>query len=807
MSQLKKAKIFHSFNECDKEVRRLRLLQQQYPLCPDVIPPELADLDQWVVWSYEVRQRGNGRLGLDKVPYQTKNPKQRVMRTCDSHGSDLTTALRCVETYQHIDGIGFVFSKEDGLSGVDFDNCRNPETGHIREEYQFFIDQLGGYAEVSPSGTGVKVWVKGTIADRYFKTERTTGFRILKFAGGEIEVYRRGQYFTVTTQCLKKVESITSAQTVLDVLSEWSLSEVSRNLSYNGLSGPEPTEEDAERELSLLEDYMKSVDIQPTFPTYPTGPVDIQTPATNRLSGPEPTEEDAARELPLLEDYTKLVDTHPAFPTYLTGPVDRHIPATQQAKTRYQSEPRCSRCGRKCQPQYELCSKCYSEGEPESSVVEEVCNYFSKFQRSGFSAMREYEIDIGTYTPRPDVVLLDQQENLAAIAECKRGGIRDNGIEQLKSYLSATDTRFGIFANSINPADWKFYENRRRHRFSSIDLSEFESAVVERLGERALLVDEIQALEDEMRRHQERFESLKAQKTGLSGEVKNLERELQGLQVTREQLERDNSDLRSQLTQTEKVINRKTEEHSHLKEQIGQLIQAKSQLHEAVRILGEQRNELASEIEKIIQTERELQEKIEPLSEQLGKLESYQLQTRIKKLMQTERDKQATCEKLKGEIEQLDDRISELATEIAEFDKKKRHIDTTRKQLEIETARLSKQKSGLETKIRELKQTEKDMHATCEQLEGEINLRNKQKSDLKRKIGIKYFFVALIPAAVVTIAGRVMDVFSGPGDAIITMLVLFATILFTGLTVEKIVLSNKRKIINWLKNLSSKEKQ
>ncbi len=727
MSQLKKAKIFHSFNECDKEVRRLKLLQQQYPLCPDVIPPELADLDQWVVWSYEVHQPGNGRFGPDKVPYQTKNPKQRVMKTCDSHWSDLTTALRCVETYQHIDGIGFVFSKEDGLSGVDFDNCRNPETGHIREEYQFFIDQLGGYAEVSPSGTGVKVWVKGTIADRYFKTERTTGFSILKFAGGEIEVYRRGQYFTVTTQCLKKVESITSAQTVLDVLSEWSLSEVSRNLSYNGSSGPEPTEED--------------------------------------------------------------------------------IPATQQAKTRYQSEPRCSRCGKKCEPKYELCSKCYYAGEPESSVVEEVCNYFSKFQRSGFSAMREYEIDIGTYTPRPDVVLLDQQENLAAIAECKRGGIRDNGIEQLKSYLSATDTRFGIFANSTNLANWEFYENRRGHQFSSIDLSEFESAVVERLGERALLVDEIQALEDEMRRHQERFESLKAQKTGLSGEVKNFERELQGLQVTREQLERDNSHLRSQLTQTEKVINRKTEEHSHLKEQIGQLIQAKLQLHEAVRILGEQRNELASEIEKIIQTERELQEKIEPLSEQLGKLESYQLQTRIKKLMQTERDKQATCEKLKGEIEQLDDRISELATEIAEFDKKKRHIDTTRKQLEIETARLGKQKSGLETKIRELKQTEKDMHTTCERLEGEINLRNKQKSDLKRKIGIKYFFVALIPAAVVTIAGRVMDVFSGPGDAIITMLVLFATMFITELTVEKIVLSNKRKTINWLKNLSSKEKQ
>lgn len=216
------AKMFNSEFECSVNVERLKALQQQRPFLPEVIPPALANSSQWIVWSYEVSARKNGKFSATKVPYQAKDPGREPSLTCTSDWSDLTTALLCLSNTPHIDGIGYVFSQDDGLSGVDFDNCRDSWTGGIRKEFQFWIEKLGGYAEVSPSGTGIKVWVKGTVADKYFKTGQSTGFRILNYAGGEIEVYRRGQYFALTTQRLEGFDSLVSNQAVLDVLCEFS---------------------------------------------------------------------------------------------------------------------------------------------------------------------------------------------------------------------------------------------------------------------------------------------------------------------------------------------------------------------------------------------------------------------------------------------------------------------------------------------------------------------------------------------------------------------------------------------------------
>ena len=114
----------------------------------------------------------------------------------------------------------------------------------------------------------------------------------------------------------------------------------------------------------------------------------------------------------------------------------------------------------------------------EDMVVEEVIRYFStpKFQR--FSIEREDQIQFGSRIGFADVALLDSKKNRAAIVECKGIGYVDHGVEQLKSYLSATATRLGIFANSISPDDWKFYENLGANQFRIITRRQFESAVL-----------------------------------------------------------------------------------------------------------------------------------------------------------------------------------------------------------------------------------------------------------------------------------------------------------------------------------------
>ncbi len=114
---------------------------------------------------------------------------------------------------------------------------------------------------------------------------------------------------------------------------------------------------------------------------------------------------------------------------------------------------------------------------PESIVVEEVDRYFSEPKFQKFSIEKECSIQMGSENRRADVVLIDRKSNLAAIAECKRHGDVGHGVDQLKSYLSATDTPFGIFANSTDSELWVFYENLGRNQFRKITFAEFEARV------------------------------------------------------------------------------------------------------------------------------------------------------------------------------------------------------------------------------------------------------------------------------------------------------------------------------------------
>ncbi len=128
-------------------------------------------------------------------------------------------------------------------------------------------------------------------------------------------------------------------------------------------------------------------------------------------------------------------------------------------------------------PRFKLCPECRAEAPREAIVVEAVVNYFSEPEFRDFFIETESEIQMGSDRRRPDIVLLDRTENCVAIVECKQIGIVTYGPDQLKSYLSATDTRFGAFANSTDPDDWKFYENLQRNRFKEITHNQFKAGI------------------------------------------------------------------------------------------------------------------------------------------------------------------------------------------------------------------------------------------------------------------------------------------------------------------------------------------
>lgn len=84
---------------------------------------------------------------------------------------------------------------------------------------------------------------------------------------------------------------------------------------------------------------------------------------------------------------------------------------------------------------------------------------------------------MGSTLCRADVVLLDGEKKIA-IVECKGiGDEKPEGIGQLKSYLSASNTRLGVFANDTDPSGWMFLRNLGEDSFDEINRSEFETKI------------------------------------------------------------------------------------------------------------------------------------------------------------------------------------------------------------------------------------------------------------------------------------------------------------------------------------------
>ena len=84
------------------------------------------------------------------------------------------------------DGVGFIFSDIDDIVGIDLDDCRDVETGELTEFAQNIIENIDGYLEVSPSGTGVKLFTRSLIKSAH--VDHDIG----------LEVYARARFFVVT---------------------------------------------------------------------------------------------------------------------------------------------------------------------------------------------------------------------------------------------------------------------------------------------------------------------------------------------------------------------------------------------------------------------------------------------------------------------------------------------------------------------------------------------------------------------------------------------------------------------------------
>jgi len=139
------------------------------------VPAELKKLNRWLVYRCE---RKGKRVA--KVPCSPRTGRP-VDHTNAKHWMDFKTA--CAHAHR-FDGIGFALG--DGIAGVDLDKCRDKQTGALAPAKEKMARDLRSYAEVSRSGTGVHVFIFGTLPP---------GRRNNK---NGVELYDRGQFLTVT---------------------------------------------------------------------------------------------------------------------------------------------------------------------------------------------------------------------------------------------------------------------------------------------------------------------------------------------------------------------------------------------------------------------------------------------------------------------------------------------------------------------------------------------------------------------------------------------------------------------------------
>lgn len=156
-----------------------------------MFPKELTKLNNWCVWKYQKR---NGKL--TKVPFNAETGE-----FAKSNDPNTWSSYETAINFTGADGVGFFF--EPPYLGIDIDNVeddiyRYRQGDKLDNIVSEFTEAFKTYTEVSPSGNGLHLIVKGKIP----------GERRRK---GNIEMYDSGRFFTMTGNSIGKYKEVTEA--------------------------------------------------------------------------------------------------------------------------------------------------------------------------------------------------------------------------------------------------------------------------------------------------------------------------------------------------------------------------------------------------------------------------------------------------------------------------------------------------------------------------------------------------------------------------------------------------------------------
>lgn len=128
------------------------------------VPANIHKLKQWLMWKYEPAARPGDKDR--KVPYYANNTRRRGEQGGQEDRARLVTFDEAIAALRSgvFTGVGIALLEGSPLNALDFDAC--VENGVVAPEIRMLYTEAATYAELSPSGRGVRVLGFGDIASQ-----------------------------------------------------------------------------------------------------------------------------------------------------------------------------------------------------------------------------------------------------------------------------------------------------------------------------------------------------------------------------------------------------------------------------------------------------------------------------------------------------------------------------------------------------------------------------------------------------------------------------------------------------------------
>ncbi len=165
------------------------------------VPSEIKSQNQLVIWKVVPDKDGRNR----KVPWKPdgsgelkwKDPRNLL------NWNDAIEAYYVAREHGLKGGIGFILPSDGDFDVIDLDDAFDAD-GNPKETPRMFLEHFNSYAEISPSGRGIHIWLKAKISGPNIPK--------VEVDGQSIEVFTHDHHVTLTGNVIPGYEVLRDCQ-------------------------------------------------------------------------------------------------------------------------------------------------------------------------------------------------------------------------------------------------------------------------------------------------------------------------------------------------------------------------------------------------------------------------------------------------------------------------------------------------------------------------------------------------------------------------------------------------------------------